>query len=178
MENRARPPLPPVAGTAVELVERFFATQERRAAIYARFRDDFASYLRGETTAGDYDARVRAITSDMAACSLEAIAIEEALKTKGRDAASASIRVAQMGEKTKLNMTCTLQVLRKAASEGRWSWQRERGAEEEVAAAAARVAVEALAMEEERARDAARARRGGGLRCVLYAGPHTTALAW
>ena len=49
--------------------------------------------------------------------------MEEALKAAGKEAPAACVRVAQMGEKTKLNMTCTLQVLRKRALENAWSWQ-------------------------------------------------------
>ena len=63
------------------------------------------------------------ILSEFASCSLEAIALEEALKAAGKEAPAACVRVAQMGEKTKLNMTCTLQVLRKRALENAWSWQ-------------------------------------------------------
>ena len=46
----------------------------------------------------------------MSARSLEAIAVE-ALLAAGKEAPAASIRVVQMGEKAKLNMTCTLQML-------------------------------------------------------------------
>jgi hypothetical protein len=67
----------------------------------------------------------REITAEFASCSLEAIAVEEALKAAGKEAPAACVRVAQMGEKTKLEMTCTLQVLRTRALENAWSWQRE-----------------------------------------------------
>jgi len=56
--------------------------------------------------------------------------VEEALKAAGKEAPAACVRVAQMGEKTKLNMTCTLQVLRKRAFENAWSWQTAETAEE------------------------------------------------
>ena len=56
--------------------------------------------------------------------------MEEALKAAGKEAPAACVRVAQMGEKTKLNMTCTLQVLRKRALENAWSWQTAETAEE------------------------------------------------
>jgi len=56
--------------------------------------------------------------------------VEEALKAAGKEAPAACVRVAQMGEKTKLNMTCTLQVLRKRALENAWSWQTAETAEE------------------------------------------------
>ena len=62
-----------------------------------------------------------------ASCSLEAIAVEEALQALGKEAPAACVRVAQMGEKTKLEMTCTLQVLNKRILENAWSWQRETG---------------------------------------------------
>ena len=52
-----------------------------------------------------------------------AIAVEEALRAAGKEAPAACVRVAQMGEKTKLNMTCTLQVLRKRIGGANKSWQ-------------------------------------------------------
>ncbi len=52
------------------------------------------------------------------------------MKAAGKEAPAACVRVAQMGEKTKLNMTCTLQVLRKRALENAWSWQTAETAEE------------------------------------------------
>jgi hypothetical protein len=69
----------------------------------------------------------REITALFASCSLEAIAVEEALQALGKEAPAACVRVAQMGEKTKLEMTCTLQVLNKRLLENAWSWQRETG---------------------------------------------------
>ena len=91
----------------------------------------------GTLSGGRYDALCREITAEMSARSLEAIAVEEALLAAGKEAPAASIRVVQMGEKAKLNMTCTLQVLRKSAAEGRWRWQRGDDDEEEAVAAAA-----------------------------------------
>ena len=87
----------------------------------------------GTLSGGRYDALCREITAEMSARSLEAIAVEEALLAAGKEAPAASIRVVQMGEKAKLNMTCTLQVLRKSAAEGRWRWQRGDDDEEEAA---------------------------------------------
>ena len=78
----------------------------------------------GTLSGGRYDALCREITAEMSARSLEAIAVEDALLAAGKEAPAASIRVVQMGEKAKLNLTCTLQVLRKSAAEGRWRWQR------------------------------------------------------
>ena len=60
------------------------------------------------------------------------------------EGAAACIRVVQMGEQVKLRMTCTLQVLKKAAAAKTWSWQRppedddaDADAEDAYAAAAA-----------------------------------------
>ena len=91
----------------------------------------------GTLSGGRYDALCREITAEMSARSLEAIAVEDALLAAGKEAPAASIRVVQMGEKAKLNLTCTLQVLRKSAAEGRWRWQRGDDDEEEAVAAAA-----------------------------------------
>ena len=143
--NRARPPLPEVEGTPSELIRRFFALQERRAGTYRRFNDGFQQHLAGRLDGGAYDAACREITSEMSACSLEVIAVEEALKSAGYEAPAASIRVVQMGEKVKLNMTCTLQVLKKAGADNRWSWQQPPVSDEDAAAVAAAAAAHANA---------------------------------
>lgn len=146
-EKRTRPQLPKVEGTPAELIRRFFTLQENRAGIYRRFNDGFQKHFAGGLDGGRYDQLCREITSDMSACSLEVIAVEEALKAAGQDAPAASIRVVQTGEKVKLNMTCTLQVLKKSAAENRWSWQRPQDvdAAEDAAAAAAATAASAHA---------------------------------
>ena len=126
-----------MSGTPAELIRRFFGVQEARAGLYRRFHDGFGGLMDGTLSGGRYDALCREITAEMSARSLEAIAVEEALLAAGKEAPAASIRVVQMGEKAKLNMTCTLQVLRKSAAEGRWRWQRGDDDEEEAVAAAA-----------------------------------------
>lgn len=115
--------------------------------IYRRFNDGFQKHLAGGLDGGRYDQLCREITSEMSARSLEVIAVEEALKAAGQEAPAASIRVVQMGEKVKLNMTCTLQVLKKSAAENRWSWQQPHNdsATEDAAAAAAAAAASAHA---------------------------------
>lgn len=92
--------------------------------------------------AGDYGRLCGEITREMAALSLEALAVEEALNAASLESPAACIRVVQLGEKAKLRMTCTLQVLKKSHSERRWSWQRtpEEAEEAEAAAVAAAVA--------------------------------------
>lgn len=146
-ETRTRPPLPRVEGTPAELIRRFFTLQENRVGIYRRFNDGFQKHLAGGLDGGRYDQLCREITSEMSARSLEVIAVEEALKAAGQEAPAASIRVVQMGEKVKLNMTCTLQVLKKSAAENRWSWQQPHNdsATEDAAAAAAAAAASAHA---------------------------------
>ena len=146
-ERRTRPPLPKVEGTPVELIRRFFTLQENRAGIYRRFNDGFQSHFGGGLDGGRYDQLCREITSEMSACSLEVIAVEEALKAAGQEAPAASIRVVQMGEKVKLNMTCTLQVLKKSAAENRWTWQQspDDAADADAAAEAAAAAAAASA---------------------------------
>ena len=126
-----------MSGTPAELIRRFFAVQEARAGLYRRFHDGFGGLMDGTLSGGRYDALCREITAEMSARSLEAIAVEEALLAAGKEAPAASIRVVQMGEKAKLNMTCTLQVLRKSAAEGRWRWQRDDDDDDDDEAAAA-----------------------------------------
>lgn len=122
---RQRPPLPEVHGTPFELIKQFFAVQEKRAALYGEFKDGFQKHLDGSMDRGKYAQLCTEITSKMSACSLTAIALEEQLLKIGKEQPAASIRVAQLGEKTKLNMTCTLQVLKKRKQENRWSWQQD-----------------------------------------------------
>ena len=130
--SRPRPTLPPVSGTPAELIRRFFQIQERRAAAYGAFDESFRRHARGAADGVTFSETCREITAEFASCSLEAIALEEALKAAGKEAPAACVRVAQMGEKTKLNMTCALQVLRKRALENAWSWQRETDHAEDV----------------------------------------------
>ena len=116
---RQRPPLPEVHGTPFELIKQFFAVQEKRAALYGEFKDGFQKHLDGSMDRGKYAQLCTEITSKMSACSLTAIALEEQLLKIGKEQPAASIRVAQLGEKTKLNMTCTLQVLKKRKQENK-----------------------------------------------------------
>lgn len=97
--------------------------------------------------AGDYGRLCGEITREMAALSLEALAVEEALNAASLESPAACIRVVQLGEKAKLRMTCTLQVLKKSHSERRWSWQRTPEEAEEAEAAAAAMAASAHANE-------------------------------
>lgn len=129
------------------MIRRFFSVQERRAASYNRFHESFDSHLSGAMGAGDYGRLCGEITREMAALSLEALAVEEALNAASLESPAACIRVVQLGEKAKLRMTCTLQVLKKSHSERRWSWQRTPEEAEEAEAAAAAMAASAHANE-------------------------------
>ena len=147
-DRRARPPLPSLEEkTPAGLIRRFFSVQERRAASYNRFHEGFDSHLSGAMGAGDYGRLCGEITREMAALSLEALAVEEALNAASLESPAACIRVVQLGEKAKLRMTCTLQVLKKSHSERRWSWQRTPEEAEEAEAAAAAMAASAHANE-------------------------------
>lgn len=147
-DRRARPPLPSLEEkTPAGLIRRFFSVQERRAASYNRFHEGFDSHLSGAMGAGDYGRLCGEITREMAALSLEALAVEEALNAASLESPAACIRVVQLGEKAKLRMTCTLQVLKKSHSERRWSWQRTTEEAEEAEAAAAAMAASAHANE-------------------------------
>ena len=110
--------------TAIDLIKCFFTVQERRAASYNRFHSGFDRHLSGSMGAGDYCRLCGEITSEMGALSLEALAVEEALNAASLESLAACIRVVQLGEKAKLRMTCTLQVLKKTHSERKWTWQR------------------------------------------------------
>ena len=98
----------------------------------------------------------------MAALSLEALAVEEALNAASLESPAACIRVVQLGEKAKLRMTCTLQVLKKSHSERRWSWQRTPEEAEEAEAAAAAMAASAHANEAAIGEENSSSNAGGG----------------
>ena len=68
-------------------------------------------------------AETRDVTDAFAACSLEAIACEEALAARGRDAAC-GVHPRRADGEGQLSMTCTLQVL-EPPPPGRWRWQRQ-----------------------------------------------------
>lgn len=114
-----------MAGTPFQLIRQFFEIQEKRAVLYSRFKDGFAKHVDGVMDGGKYHELCVETTIAMSRCSLNAIAIEEELLKQGKETPAACIRVAQIGEKTKLHMTCTLQVLKKRNLENRWSWQQE-----------------------------------------------------
>ena len=108
-DRRARPPLPSLEEkTPAGLIRRFFSVQERRAASYKRFHEGFDSHLSGAMGAGDYGRLCGEITREMAALSLEALAVEEALNAASLESPAACIRVDQLGEKAKLRMTLSL----------------------------------------------------------------------
>ena len=126
----------------MDLIKCFFTVQERRAASYNRFHSGFDRHLSG-SGAGDYGRLCGEITSEMGALSLEALAVEEALNAASLESLAACIRVVQLGEKAKLRMTCTLQVLKKTHSERKWTWQRTPEEVEEAEAEAAAMAASA-----------------------------------
>ena len=61
----------------------------------------------------------------------QVIAVEEALKGGEHAACAEAIRRVQEGEQKKLQMTCTIQVLRKSAAANRWSWQQPDGGQQQ-----------------------------------------------
>ena len=163
-DRRDRPPLPVLEETtAMDLIKRFFTVQERRAASYNRFHTGFDRHLSGSMGAGDYGRLCGEITSEMGALSLEALAVEEALNAASLESLAACIRVVQLGEKAKLRMTCTLQVLKKTHSERKWTWQRTPEEVEEAEAAAVAMAASAHANEAAIKEENTRRRTASGL---------------
>mmetsp|Transcript_8180 Transcript_8180/g.14166 ORF Transcript_8180/g.14166 Transcript_8180/m.14166 type:complete len:240 (+) Transcript_8180:146-865(+) len=113
-----------------EMIRHLFKIQEKRSHIYNFMQRSFAELLasRDETA---YDAKCRLYTAEFSDFSLEIRRLEAALKSSDGGAPVAALfDKLQEHEKVKLEMTCTLQVLKKALSACSWQWQQE---EEEAA---------------------------------------------
>mmetsp|Transcript_36504 Transcript_36504/g.70033 ORF Transcript_36504/g.70033 Transcript_36504/m.70033 type:complete len:229 (-) Transcript_36504:318-1004(-) len=102
-----------------DFLRGIFQVQERRAGIYNDMKRSFAESLAtGDDVA--YNARCREFTQQFNECSQQVLEIERGLTNS---ALVEVIRSMQEYERTKLQMTCTLQVLKKAYNEQVWEWQ-------------------------------------------------------
>ncbi|KAL5707617.1 hypothetical protein ACHQM5_018501 [Ranunculus cassubicifolius] len=99
----------------IDLLQRFLVVQQRRAQTYARLRRGFNEYIAG---GGDlaYQQLCRDITHEFNECSKQVLEIESLfLKPDfSRNDLASLLRSVQTQEKEKLNLTVTIQVLKKA----------------------------------------------------------------
>ena len=123
------------AGGAGALVRGVVGAQEARARTYARFREGFRAYLAGGAGAGagvgaaerEFQAVCEEATRAFAAASEEIRGLEaRLLEEEGAEGAVLAklVRRLQEHEKANLELTVTLQVLRKSHAAGSWRWQR------------------------------------------------------
>ncbi|CAM8961057.1 unnamed protein product [Rhodiola kirilowii] len=100
------------SSSVVALLRQFLGVQQRRAETYARLKSGFAEYLSagGELA---YQQLCTQITQDFNDCSKQVIQIQSLLSTPRNDLADL-LRAVQTQEKDKLNLTVTIQVLKKA----------------------------------------------------------------
>ena len=115
----------------VALVRGVLGAQEERAQAYARFREGFRAYLAEGAGAGAAEREFQAVceeaTRAFALASEEIRVLERLLGEEGgaEGAVLAKlVRRLQEHEKANLELTVTLQVLRKSHAAGSWRWQR------------------------------------------------------
>lgn len=118
--------------TPAELIRHLFKVQELRAAEYGRFQKGFQTYLQSKDQAA-YNGLCATVTQVFSSLSQEVKRLESGLReyaiAVGESTSSADlIRSLQEHEKTKLQMTCTLQVLKAAHATQEWAWQRNEDA--------------------------------------------------
>jgi hypothetical protein len=140
----------PLEGTVRELLETFFDTQRERCAAYERWNAASAAALAGTLSDEAFVSATTAATASMGALSekvrrtrerntrdrlnailtttttmnVQIIACERGLRKLECDEMATMVRIVQMGERTRLEMTCALHALRRARNRGEWSWQR------------------------------------------------------
>ncbi len=118
-------------GGAGGWVRGVLGAQEARARAYARFREGFRAYLAAEGGArtaaeGAFQEACEEATAAFAAASEQIRGFEAKLKEEGGqegEVLAGLVRRLQEHEKANLELTVTLQVLRKSHAAGRWTWQ-------------------------------------------------------
>ena len=121
-------------GGAGGWVRGVLGAQEARARAYARFRGGFRAYLAAEGVGGGaraaaegaFQAACEEATAAFAAASEQIRGFEAKLKEEGGqegEVLAGLVRRLQEHEKANLELTVTLQVLRKSHAAGRWTWQ-------------------------------------------------------
>ncbi|XP_024534976.1 uncharacterized protein LOC9630709 [Selaginella moellendorffii] len=98
-----------------ELLRRFLEFQERRATIYTELQRGFADYLRSNAELA-YKELCGRVTVEFNECSRQVLEIEAALRDPAcsREDLAVLLQAVQSHEKKKLQMTATLQILKRA----------------------------------------------------------------
>ncbi|CAM6122789.1 unnamed protein product [Calypogeia fissa] len=98
-----------------QLLRNFLAVQQRRASVYNLLHQGFADLLKTNAEAS-YQDICNQVTGSFSECSKQVLEIEAALRAPGHDRPdlAAVLQAVQAQEKQKLQMTATLQVLRRA----------------------------------------------------------------
>ncbi|KAG9133138.1 hypothetical protein Leryth_023506 [Lithospermum erythrorhizon] len=100
---------------ALDLLRQFLAVQQRRALAYAHLKRGFEAYLVSGIESA-YQQLCSSITVEFNDCSKQVIEIESSFKSPDccRDDLADLLRSVQGQEKQKLQLTATIQVLKKA----------------------------------------------------------------
>ena len=147
------PPQAPSEISVAHALRAVFAAQATRATVYNQFRGGFEALLQDGDTAA-YDSLCGAIAAQFNAASAGVNESEAQLRSRGRADLADAIRLVQLQEKEHLRLAsraprrpgrppaappagaapsaqppgaaqeATIQVLRKSAARGQWSWQR------------------------------------------------------
>ncbi|KAI3926864.1 hypothetical protein MKX01_032779 [Papaver californicum] len=99
----------------VDLLRKFLNVQKRIAEAYANLRSGFNDYMGGGTEAG-YQQVCREITEEFNECSKQVLKLEALFLNAGccRDDLASLLRSVQAHEKQKLQLTVTIQLLKKS----------------------------------------------------------------
>lgn len=114
---------PATAEDVADLLTCLLAAQQRRVDSFRAFRAAFDRLLAtGDLPA--YNAACKDVGAAFSVQSAEVNATGASLRSAGRADLFEAVRTLQGFEKEQLRLEATLQVLRKAHAEGKWSWQR------------------------------------------------------
>lgn len=99
----------------VNLLRRFLEVQQRRALAYAKLKKGFTDYM-GSGGESAYQQLCSEITSEFNECSKQVLELESLFLSPDcfRDDLAHLLRAVQAQEKSKLQLTATIQVLKKA----------------------------------------------------------------
>lgn len=112
-----------------DFLDAFMAAQAERAVQYAQLDAAYRAYL-DNGAEGPYRYVMQACVRVFQACSLQVRAAEAGLREAGRQDLAGLLRGVQEQERRKLELTLSLQALKAAHAQRRFSWQHEEAAEE------------------------------------------------
>ncbi|XP_004306436.1 PREDICTED: uncharacterized protein LOC101315374 [Fragaria vesca subsp. vesca] len=104
--------------STVELLREFLGIQQRRAEAYAKLRMGFARYMESSSSSAEsaYQKLCGDVTQEFSDCSRQVLHLESLFLGPHYDRLDLAhlLRAVQTHEKQKLNLTATLQLLKKA----------------------------------------------------------------